>query len=284
MRKELRANCVRAKSGAVHDRLNELVMEVLGKKSKNPKYHPFFRYNAMLTIGELNTVEGSSPTPLPQALPVLLEALDDAQQLDAVKIAALAGIKRHVGAGVKDPNIAKAALKLAAVTDGDVGKAWMRAQAIELLGYLQSPGANNQVVNLLQSLVADKKAAMKYRCLAADALGQINLAGAPGVKADVLLTALTQMMKDGCDAEVKNATEKKEAISKRQTKAYLGSVVAALGDASKGVKSLKDPATDKKITDLQKTLKDLLTVLDNDESTDEEVQKAVEEAQKKLAA
>ncbi|MCC6125426.1 MAG: hypothetical protein IT426_10715 [Pirellulales bacterium] len=283
MRKELKNNCIRSRSGQVHDRLNELVMDVLGKKIKNRKYHPVFLFNAMLAIGDLNATEGSSPAPLPAALALLLDAIDDAQQLDSVKIAALVGIKRHVALGVKDPKIAAAALKLATVEDSDVGKAWMRERAVELLGYLQSPGQGNAVVNLLQKIIADKAAALKLRFIAADALGQINLANAAGLNANQLIADLVQLMKDGCDSELKNVKEKNETISRRLMKAYLGAVVAGLGDATKGVKSLKVQAVDRRIADLQKYLtKELLPVLDNEESTDEDVKKAVEEAPKKL--
>jgi hypothetical protein len=286
-RKELRTNCVRAKAGPVHDRLNEVVLEVLSKKVKNRKYAPVFLVNAMMAIGELNSVEGSNPTPLPQALPVLLETLGDAQQLDAVKVAALNGIKRHVVSGVKDPTIAKAVFKLASTEDSEVAKAWMRAQAIEILGFLSSPGQNNQVINLLQSIIADKKATLRLRCTAAEALGQINLSNAAGVKADALISALAQLMKDGCDEQLKIVKDKDIAISPRAMKSYLSAVVAGLGDASKslGVASLKDAASANKITAILKILnKELLPKLDSEESTDEDLQKAVETAQKNLGA
>jgi hypothetical protein len=291
MRKELRTNCIRAKTGPVHDRLNDVVLDVLGKKLKNRKYSPVFLVNAMLAIGDLNATEGSNPTPLPQALTVLLATLDDAQQLDAVKIEALNGIKRHVVSGVKDPAVAKtvfnAVFKLASAEEGEVGKTWIRAQAVEILGYLASPGDpnQNQIVKLLQSIIADKKATLKLRCTAAEALGQINLSSAAGLKADSLIAALTQFMKDGCDSELKKVKDKNEAVSPRKMKTYLSVVVAGLGDASKnvGVASLKDAADAKKIAELLKILnKDLLPKLDSEDTSDEDLQKAVEETQKKL--
>jgi hypothetical protein len=289
MRKELRNNCIRARSGQVHDRLNELVLEVLGKKLKTPKYYPAVLVNAMLAIGDLNATEGSPSTPLPQALPVMLDALDDAQQLDVVKIAALVGIKRHVVLGVKNPKIEAAALKLAAIEGSDVGKNWMRKQAVELLGYLQSPGQGNAVVVLLQKIIADKTATLKLRFIAAEALGQINLSNAAGLNANQLIADLVQLMKDGCDAELKDAKEKNLAVSRRNMRYYLGAVGAGLGDANKGVRSLKDSAADRKIAELQKYFtKELLPVLDNQDATvdetqkDADIKKAVEEAPKKL--
>ena len=68
-------------------------------------------------------------------------------------------------------------------------------------------------------------------------------------------------------------------------KTYLSAVVAGLGDASKnvGVASLKDAADAKKIAELLKILnKDLLPKLDSEDTSDEDLRKAVEETQKKL--
>jgi hypothetical protein len=283
MRNQLKTTFRQAKSGPVYDRLNELTLDVLTKKLKNKKYYPFFRVNAMLAIGDLNAALGNNPTPLPQALPVLLETLDDAQQLDAVKIAALTGIRRHVLLGVKDPAIAKAALKFAKVEDADVGKAWMRSQAIEILGYLRSAGANNEVVLLLQSILTDKKATLKLRCTAAEALGQLDLTGAAGLQPDKLLGALTQLMKDGCDDELKNVKDKNETVSPRKMKTYLDAVTVGLGDATKGVLSIKG-ADAKKIDELKKFFtKELLSKLDNEESTPEDLEKAVDATLKKVS-
>ncbi len=66
-------------------------------------YHPAARVNAMLIVAELNTKEtvqsGGSPAPPEpylEALPFLVDAYADPQQLDAVKVAAMLGILRHV--------------------------------------------------------------------------------------------------------------------------------------------------------------------------------------------
>ncbi len=54
--KDLINNLKQAKSGEVHDYLNKLVLEYMTKLAKN-NYHPAVRVNAMLTIGDLNSVE-----------------------------------------------------------------------------------------------------------------------------------------------------------------------------------------------------------------------------------
>ena len=59
--KELFSNLSRAKSGEVHDYLNKLVLDYMGKIAKSDKYHPAVRINAMLTIGDLNSVDSTLP-------------------------------------------------------------------------------------------------------------------------------------------------------------------------------------------------------------------------------
>jgi hypothetical protein len=286
MRNQLKTNFRQAKTGQVHDRLNELTLDVLGKKLKNKKYSPVFLVNAMLAIGDLNANEGgpgASVVPLPAALIVLLDTLKDDQQLDAVKVAALAGIKHQVVYGVKEPGITTALLKLATSTESDVGKVWMRTQSIEILGLMALPGPNNQVVNLLISILEDKKATLTLRCAAAEALGKIPLASAAGLNAAKLIADLRQLMLDGCEAELKSAKDNDVRVSPRLMKTYYDAVTTALGDSSKGINSMQGVAAAKpQITELQAILKELFTVLDNSEATDEEIKDATETAKKKL--
>ena len=90
-------------------------------------------------------------------------------------------------------------------------------------------------------------------------------------------------MKDGCDAELKTVKEKDLAVSPRQMKAYLGAVMAGLGDASKGVASLKDAGAAAKISELQKILnKDMLPKLDSEDTSSDDLQKLVEDTKNKL--
>jgi hypothetical protein len=240
----------------------------------------------MLAIGDLNANEGgpgASVVPLPAALIVLLDTLKDDQQLDAVKVAALAGIKHQVVYGVKEPGITTALLKLATSTESDVGKVWMRTQSIEILGLMALPGPNNQVVNLLISILEDKKATLTLRCAAAEALGKIPLASAAGLNAAKLIADLRQLMLDGCEAELKSAKDNDVRVSPRLMKTYYDAVTTALGDSSKGINSMQGVAAAKpQITELQAILKELFTVLDNSEATDEEIKDATETAKKKL--
>jgi uncharacterized protein (UPF0147 family) len=280
-----------AKPGQIHDRLNDLAFDVLSKKLKTKKYSPTFRLNAILAIGDLNAVEGGTPTPLPKTLPFLLETLADEKELDAIRVNAVNGIRRHVVAGMKDPetsklipDVSKAMLKLASSEDSAVGKTWMRTQAVEILGLMGSPGENNQVVLLLQSIIENTKLPMKLRCDAADALGQLNLAGASAdLKADTLISSLGQLMKEGCEEELNTADEKATSISIRIIKTFADAMLSGLGDANKGlgVASAKN-ATAKKIDERKKAIKELINKMDKAEATDNDIRDAVEAAITKI--
>jgi hypothetical protein len=288
MRNQLKNNFRQAKSGQVYDRLNELTVDVLGKKLKNNKYSPTFLVNAMLAIGDLNKTQGGPGVPLeplPAALTVLLENLKDERQLDAVKVAALAGIRHQIAYGVKDPAITAALVKLASSKEKSDGKVWMKKQSVELLGMLQSPGPNNQVADLLFSILDDKKAAIDMRCAAAESLGKINLSNS-NIDASKTIVDLKQLMVEGCEAELKAAEKESVGVSRRMMKTYYDAVTLAIGDSTKGLISIinaqNPPNAKQQLTDLQGTLKELFTTLDIGESSDDDLKEAVETAKKKL--
>ena len=103
-------------------------------------------------------------------------------------------------------------MKLASSEESDVGKAWMRTQAIEILGLIGVHRARTIKSSICCiSILEDKKASLTLRCTAAEALGQINLANAAGLKAAKLIAALTQLMQDGCEAELKSAQRQRRS-------------------------------------------------------------------------
>ena len=253
--KELFSNLSRAKSGEVHDRLNELVLDYMSKIAKSDKYHPAVRFNAMLTIGDLNSVDSTQTAqniPLAKAMPVLLETVNDDKLIAPVRIAALVGINRHVTMGVSDPQIQNqifsAMLKLVTGADAanftDLGRVWMRKQAVDILGLLGNTGANNQVVKLLSAYAGDTKAPFFLRLSAAEALGKLKYAGANGLNPVALAKSLGQLMLDACDAELK--AKGSPADRQRRMKARLASAIFGLsgdGTTYKGIMPLaKDQA------------------------------------------
>ena len=275
--KDLNNNLKQAKSGAVHDFLNKLVLDYMTKLAKND-YHPAVRVNAMLTIGDLNSVNSLLPAqdvPWTDAMPVLLEAVNDPKQIVPVKIAALLGVNRHVAAGANSPQIFNPMLKLVTGPDAadysDVGQVWMRKRAVDILGLLGNLGANNQVPKLLSAYAGDSKAPFFLRLSAAEALGKLKYAGANGLNPVNLAKSLSQLMLDACDTEL-NTKGTSAADRQRRIKTSLGTLTDCLGpkDGSKGLVQLaKDPAQKAALGKLQDIFDALLKTLDKDISKSE---------------
>jgi hypothetical protein len=295
--RDLYSNLRNAK-GQVHDHLNDLVLEYMDKLAKSDKYHPTVRVNAMLTIGDLNSVDSVQPTqnvPLAAALPLLLAAVSDANQVVPVKIAALVGINRHVTAGVNDPQIQNqilsTLLKLVDVADAvdssDEGHRWMRKQAIEILGLSGNLGDKNQVVLLLSGIVSDAKAAIGMRCAAAEALGKLKYANASGLNPLDLAKPLGQLMRDSCADELAGGTE-----AKLDTYGHLLRIKARLGTVNDGLKGVKQLAKEQPqqtyLNEFQSILDNFLKELDKldtksrDNLNKDDLQKPVADCQAKL--
>lgn len=284
--KELMINLAQAKSGEVHDYLANLVLNYMSKLAGN-NYHPAVRVNAMLTIGDLNSVDSTQPTqnvPFADAVKVLLQAVNDSQQIEPVRIAALVGIIRHVTAGVTDPlmqtQIFNTALKLASAPNADIGRAWMSKQAVEILGLLGNPGANNEAVKLLSGFAGDGKAPFFLRLASAEALGKLY-PKASGLNPVDSATPLAQIMLDACNEELKPGKEVKLALDdhRRRLKSRLGPAM----DGLKGLKTLaKNPPQQTSLNNLQTIFDNLLKNLEDAKIESDKLKKSMEDCQSKL--
>ena len=200
------------------------------------KYHPAVRVNAMLMIGELNRVE-QPPTPLPEALAVMIAAVQSSKLSDAVRATAMVGIKRHVAAGIADEDVRKtltaALLKVAAdgLPTGTArdGREWILRQAIDILGRLGSVGENNAVFTLLSKTLSDSKLPLKTRTAAADALGRLSYSGATGINPADVAAMLGQLAIDACTEELRQAKNSDDPISRPRLMERLMRRAAGLG-------------------------------------------------------
>jgi hypothetical protein len=212
-RRELRSQFYKAKGGDVYDHLNKLVLDFMSRVAADDLFHPAARVNALLTIGDLYRAEPSSgsipPVPLPEALPVLLATVENAQMSDGLRAAAMIGVVRHAELGVQDPTnrslLIAAMLRLAAADlpagPAGPGRAWILGQAVKTLGLLGELGADNAVFKALLKIVADGKLPLSVRAVAADALGRLGCAGATGLGAADAAAAVGQFVLDACDTE-----------------------------------------------------------------------------------
>ncbi len=293
-------NQLKKKSSAaeVHDHLNALVLEFMQNLAAGP-YHPAVQINAMLMIGELNSVE-SPVTPLPEALTVLVASASNAKLTDAVRAAAMVGIHRHVVLGIADAEARKtlstAMLKLAAedLPGGptEAGREWIQAQAIDVLGRLGAVGDSNAVFKVLVRKLADAKLSLSTRSIAAESLGRLNYANAAGINALETAAIIGQFVVDACSEELKmvkelEAKDAEQGVSRRRMKRQLNAALTALaGGEDKNRKSIlslvKDPAQQNLLAALQKNIEAMTTIIDDKKSENEDLKKGVEELRSKL--
>lgn len=136
------------------------------------------RVNAMLFVGEMRGKDGK---PLPLVRPALAAAAGDAQLPLEVRVAAIAGLGRHVEACRGDADATAALAKavgpaimtiLAAPVESDrrAEQEWLAARAISLLPALV-PTAPKAVAAALAAIVEDPVRATDVRVRAAAALG-----------------------------------------------------------------------------------------------------------------
>jgi hypothetical protein len=231
------SNAARPGNGTTpaHQQLNALVLDFMSKLANNEdpatgdqkKFHPAVRYNAMLTIAELNQRESSVatdvPVALPAALPVLLQAVKDPNQHDAVRFAALLGIARHATLGIADPTPVIPVVRDLAKVKAEAGRSpeghqWMRARAADALGAIRSVGQQNEVASVLAEMVADQGGHLLPRRHAAWALGLLNYPPNSGLDPSQLAAGLGQLAIDACEAELKHIEQemKEEEQAKRR--------------------------------------------------------------------
>ncbi|MCY2991275.1 MAG: hypothetical protein NTY19_25885 [Planctomycetota bacterium] len=189
-----------------HDYFVSLAFQVMSVIAKGD-YHPAARYNAALFIADLNNQEAvvageaerrHVEVPYIDGLKFMLDELANPQQIDAVHVACLVGIRRHVkidgqlisenrrlvskSADVKnnaETRIVDAMLALISKKEPPEGRSrggheWMRRRAVEILGHLSPVGDNGRVLAKLDELVGDNTEPVPLRCSTAEALGRLN--------------------------------------------------------------------------------------------------------------
>jgi hypothetical protein len=159
-------------------------------------FHPVVRYNAMLIIAGLNDQEKvvvgaapATPEPMLRALPVLLDQLNKPEQTDAIHVAALLGLVRHmewdnfksgppIGAPLKAV-VVKALLDLATAKTPPAGRnaeghEWFRRRAIEGLAHASYARVEPPVAAAMETLLKDETESLPIRCAAAAAIGRMT--------------------------------------------------------------------------------------------------------------
>jgi hypothetical protein len=244
-RDELRRDLYKTKVGDAHQRIVDIIFKGMSRVATG-NYHPVVRVNAMLAIGDLNSDDSNRDTPLPYApvVPVLLQVIDDPQQLDAVKAAAFVGLMRHARLGFKEnvrASVGTSMLALAKSTGAPGrspdGHAWLRSEAVEILGLLGNIGDANVVADALGQIVGDPATPMMVRRAGAAALGKLNYQIAVTLNGSTLVSALGRFTIAAIE-KAQSDSEQGKPTPGRRLKTY---VIAAAEGSNGLANSLKDP-------------------------------------------
>ena len=160
------------------DKASKTAVDWLVAQARNPQAEPVVRVNAMLLVGE---IRGRDGRPWNEAIGPLATVMGDAALPAAVRVAAAAGLAKHVeatkAAGTPDPGLAQAATKPllaviaspASAADGAAGD-WLVSRALDMLPTVVGK-STPETAAALMAILADGGRPIDVRVRAAAALG-----------------------------------------------------------------------------------------------------------------
>lgn len=223
-------------------------------------YRPASRYNAMLTISLLNDVEATigaqatAPEPMGAALPFIVQQFEKPESLDAVRVAALLGMIRHIELENFKPTTSTPippALKtkivdhfvtLAETVDPPEGRdadvhTWLRRRAIEGLAAACLTTPDPRLVTVIENLIRDEEEPLSVRTAAAAALGRMSLQAPVKIDVAALAKDLGYLALVACDAELTGGLERLKTDLEREqrlTGTYSGDIGLGIGGMGEG--------------------------------------------------
>jgi hypothetical protein len=205
------------------------------KQLVEANYAPPTRINAIVLIAELNEGDKGQgaagfPVPYAPALPYLREKLNDPNQIDGVRLVALAGIHRHVesqwwqstplDAALND-GLQREMLSIVTATEPPANRSpdahtWFRGRAADVLGSLNGWAPTSASFAALSDILADTNASISLRCRAAYALGRFDytkLQAIDPVDLPTLTGNIGGLLADACKTEVTWLDKKQDELS-----------------------------------------------------------------------
>ncbi|QGJ71175.1 Hypothetical protein PBC10988_28780 [Planctomycetales bacterium 10988] len=187
--------------GTAIQTVNKIMLEEL-LPLLNEEYHPFTRVEAALLIGKLNAKEppfnAKTPaTPEPNSWDILVDLLTSSDRIEGVRVAALAGIDRHISTGTISEEqrnaIAQPLYQMAQPLGENPSdfERWMRHRSLRALGHLCWVGENAQIAKYMIQVLSNKEEALEVRTEAAAALGFMQLQGVETLGTSLSDLALT---------------------------------------------------------------------------------------------
>jgi uncharacterized membrane protein YgcG len=186
-------------------------------------FHPAVRYNAALILGDLSSKVSDPQVPLKQATEELLELVEQEQfnkiQVpESVKLGAVLGLERHARLGI-DTTLAdrlnKAMISaINSMAPEDVDPAvhdWLRSTAALTLANQYAKAPDREAQAAITSLIADSKANLDDRCLAAAGFERITFATGADIDGKASTDAMGKLTLDVITDAAKLAEEYQEA-------------------------------------------------------------------------
>jgi len=188
-----------------------LIAEFMTALARDDQADPVVRVNAMLLVGEL---KARNDKPWPPAALALAAAAGDRNLPDAVRIAALSGVAKHVVAGGGDDAIAKtfgppvfAILAEPTTPERAVEHDWLVSRALQIVPLLVRP-APPKVAGAVAALLGDEACSIDLRVRAAAALGATADANS-GVDAAAAVETIRKLAIAALESEEKAAATRR---------------------------------------------------------------------------
>jgi hypothetical protein len=206
---------------AALEKASRAAVDWLVAQARNPQVDPAVRVNAMLFVGELRGKDGR---PWPGATAALSGAAADAKLPAGVRVAAVAGLARHVdaarSAGGGDPQLAQATAKslltimtaAPSATDGAASD-WLVSRALDMVAVVM-PQATPEAAAAIAAILDDASRAVDVRVRAAAALGTMATADAT-INAAQAVAAIRGLAVEAVKADLATAAER--AIAARMS-------------------------------------------------------------------
>ena len=218
--REVLLNDKQAEAAAL-EKASRAAVDWLVAQARNPQVDPAVRVNAMLFVGELRGKDGR---PWPGATAALSGAAADAKLPAGVRVAAVAGLARHVdaarSAGGGDPQLAQATAKslltimtaAPSATDGAASD-WLVSRALDMAAVVM-PQATPEAAAAIAAILDDASRAVDVRVRAAAALGTMATADAT-INAARAVAAIRGLAVEAVKADLATAAER--AIAARMS-------------------------------------------------------------------
>jgi len=207
-RQRIRELALREAGKEVYDPINSLLAETMAGTAADQNVEPLIRVNAMLMVGELVGADGK---PWLGATKSLATAAADASLPAEVRIAALAGLVRHVNAAVDGAAAAATPVVTALITSPPQGdpaaRDWLVARSLDILPAVAPPPA---AIAAVAAILANDAATVDQRVRAAVALGRLARPDA-GIDAATALKQIGSLATAALSADLTAAEERRFA-------------------------------------------------------------------------